>query len=63
MGTTYCDCTDCLACELRDMRSRTTARRETLRKALAHAARVRAEHRRALAAGATPEQVVRGRAA
>lgn len=58
-----CACGDCLSCELRDMRSRTTARRRSTRLARARAERVRVRHRRALAAGATPEQIVDGRAA
>ncbi len=63
-----CACGDCLSCELRDLRSRTNARREAARNLRrkrwrAESARRRAEHRRALAAGATPEQIVGGRAA
>lgn len=53
-----CECGDCLACDLALMAERTEQRRQA-------AARwaLRAAHRRALAAGATPEQVASGRAA
>ena len=61
-------CGDCLACELRDFRARVSARRANRhnidrKQGRRDAVRVRSAHRRALADGATPEQLARVRAA
>ena len=56
-----CECGDCMTCDLAVMAERTEQRRQAARAAARWA--LRAAHRRALAAGATPEQLDSGRAA